>query len=281
MQSQIANTGMGPIEFTLLGSGPVVFVCHGTSSNCFSVNESAPLLEAGFRVLTPSRPGYGRTPSKVGTSAGQAAEAFIALLDCLEIKTCAIVAISGGGPSGVALAASHPERVSRLALVEAITRTADRMNEPAYPSQKAFYGPLHGIFWNLLGLISRLSPTSMARQTMSLFSTHDPDEVLHHLTPKDIEAICRFYQGRSSRAGALNDFAHTVEKELLQSILAPTLVIHSREDKSVPFSHAEWSLAHIPNSKLCESGLTGHFYWVGPDYQRVSQELVSFLGTAV
>ena len=116
---------------------------------------------------------------------------------------------------------------------------------------------------------------------MTLFSTHDPDDCLRQLTSKDIDAICRFYQGHSSREGALNDLAHTVGEELLHSIVAPTLVIHSREDESVPFSHAEWSLAHIPNSKLCESGLTGHFYWVGPDYQRVSQELVTFLRTVM
>lgn len=277
MQSQIVNTSKGPIEYTLLGSGPVIFVCHGTSSNCFSVNSSSCLLEAGFSVLTPSRPGYGRTPSSLGISAAQAAEAFVELLDCLSIKTCSVVAISGGGPTGVTLAARDPQRVRRLALMEAITRTEDRVNEPAYQSQKAFYGPLHSIFWNILRMMSRVAPVGMAGQTMSIFSTHDPDDALRHLTSKDVDAICHFYQGRSSREGALNDLTHMVTKEFLHNIVAPTLVVHSREDKSVPFCHAEWSLAHIPNAKLCESGLTGHFYWVGPDSQRVNQELVTFL----
>jgi pimeloyl-ACP methyl ester carboxylesterase len=58
-ESRIANTSKGLIEYTLLGRGPVVLVCHGTSSNCFSVEGAAPLVEAGFTVLTPSRPGYG------------------------------------------------------------------------------------------------------------------------------------------------------------------------------------------------------------------------------
>ena len=276
-ESRIANTSSGPIEYTLLGSGPVVLVCHGTSSNCFSIDGSAPLVEAGFSVLTPSRPGYGHTPLKVGSSAMQAAEAMVALLDCLDIKTCAVKAISGGGPTGVALAANHPARVHHLALIAAITKPEDRVNEPAYQCQKAFYGPLHGMFWNMLGLISRLSPSSMARQTMALFSTHDPEDAFRRLTPEDIRAICLFYQRHSSRVGAVNDLTHTVGKELLQRMQAPTLVIHSREDKSVPFSHAEWSLAHIPNAELCESGFTGHFYWVGPDYAKVSQRLVTFL----
>ena len=182
IESRIASTTRGPIEYTLLGAGPVVLVCHGTSSNCFSTAGSGPLLEAGFAVLTPSRPGYGRTPLKVGASAAQAAEAMIALLDCLEIETCAVEAISGGGPTGIALAANHPERVRRLALISAIAKPEARVNEPAYQSQKSFYGPLHGVLWNMLGLISRLSPSSMARQTMTIFSTHDPEDTLKQLT---------------------------------------------------------------------------------------------------
>ena len=250
IESKIANTACGPIEYTRLGNGPVVLVCHGTSSNCFSTGGSAPLLEAGFSVLTPSWPGYGRTPLKVGPSAAQAAEALISLLDCLKVETCSVMAISGGGPTGVALAANHPQRVRRLALIEAISRPEDRPNEPAYQSQKSFYGPMHGMFWAMLELVSRLSPAGMARQTMALFSTHDPDEALAQLTPQDIEAICLFYQGRSSRTGAIADLAHSVGPELLHRVTAPTLVIHSREDKSVPFSHAEWSLAHILDFKL-------------------------------
>jgi hypothetical protein len=36
MKSQISQTTKGLIEYTLQGSGPLVLVCHGTSSNCFA-----------------------------------------------------------------------------------------------------------------------------------------------------------------------------------------------------------------------------------------------------
>lgn len=81
----------------------------------------------------------------------------------------------------------------------------------------------------------------------------------------------------SSRQGALNDATHTVGAELLQSVQQPTLVIHSREDKSVPFSHAEKSLKNIPQSTLSEASFTGHFFWIGPGFQRISQSMVKFL----
>jgi pimeloyl-ACP methyl ester carboxylesterase len=277
MKSLLAQTPNGPIEYTLSGEGPVVLVCHGVSSNCFSTEVAKPLLEAGFKVLTPSRPGYGRTPLSVGKTAAQAVQSFIALLDNLGIQTCSVVAISGGGPTGIALAAGYPQRVTRLVLLEAISKTESRSSEPSYKSQMAFYGPLHNVMWGMLGLMGRISPRSMARQTLAIFSTHDPDDALRKLTPADINSICRFYRGQSARLGALNDATHTVGTELLEKVHQPTLVIHSREDNSVPFSHAEWSLKHIPLSDLCESGFTGHFFWVGPDFERISQQMIKFL----
>lgn len=277
MKSQIALTSKGPIEYTLLGDGPVILTCHGTSSNCFSTNLAEPLAKAGFSTLTPSRPGYGRTPISAGRSASQAADALIALLDSLQIQTCSLVAISGGGPTGIALAARYPQRIRRLILIAAISQPEARPNEPAYKNQTTFYGPTHTLMWGALGLMSRLSPRSMARQTLKLFSTHDTDDGLSKLSSQDIKNICRFYQGQSSRLGALNDGMHTTGAELLRTIRQPTLVIHSREDNSVPFSHAEWSLENIPDAELCEAGFTGHFFWIGPDFQRISQRMVEFL----
>ena len=228
-------------------------------------------------MLTPSRPGYGRTPLEVGPRAAEAAQALIALLDSLSVQTCAVVAISGGGPTGVALAAGYPQRIQRLILAAAVSRPEERPNEPSYKNQTAFYGPMHGLMWGMLGLMSRLSPRSMARQTLAIFSTHDPDDALSKLSTEDIARISRFYQGRSSRKGALNDAAHTVGADLLEAVRQPTLVIHSREDNSVPFGHAEWSLKHIPQAELCEAGITGHFFWVDPDFQRLAQRMVAFL----
>ncbi len=277
MKSQIAHTARGDIEYTLMGNGPTVLVCHGTSSDCHSGELSSVLVQSGFSVLRPSRPGYGRTPLGAGRSATEAAQALVALLDSLQIRTCAVIAISGGGPTGIALAAGFPQRVTGLILAEAVSYPEHRPSEAAFKNQTVFYGPLHELTWGMLGLISRLSPRAMARQTLAIFSTHDPGEGLSRLTEEDITGICNFYRGRSSRQGALNDARHCVGPDLLQAVHQPTLVIHSREDNSVPFIHADWSLKNIPQAELCESGLTGHFFWIGPDYPRIQHQTVSFL----
>jgi pimeloyl-ACP methyl ester carboxylesterase len=137
-------------------------------------------------VLTPSRPGYGSTPLNVGQSAEKAAEAFIALLDSLQIQSCSVIAISGGGPTGPALAASFPKRVTLLVLEDAITFPENRPDEPDYKNQTAFYGLMHNLTWGMLGLMSQLSPRAMARQTLAILSTKDPDDGLKKLSEEGI-----------------------------------------------------------------------------------------------
>ena len=133
----------------------------------------------------------------------------------------------------------------------------------------------------MLRLFSILSPRSTALQTLVIFSTHDPKDTISRLAPEDIRTLNHFFYGQSSREGALNDLTHIVTRALMQKILSPTLIIHSREDASIPFHHAEWSLENIPNARLCESGITGHFYWIGPDYQRICESMIYFLRTYV
>jgi pimeloyl-ACP methyl ester carboxylesterase len=277
VESQIERTSKGPIEYTSLGAGEIVLVCHGTSSDCYSTYTSMPMVEAGFRVLTPSRPGYGRTPLSVGRTAEAAAGSLAALLDSLAIQACSVVAISGGGPTGLNLAALHPTRVNRIVLVEAISHTEVRQNEPGYRSQRAFYGALHGLFWQMLRFSGRVWPRNTARQTLAIFSMHDPEDALRRLSQDDILETCAFFRGRSSRKGALNDLTHTVGADVLHRIRQPALVVHSREDRAVPFDHAEWSVTNIPHAELCEAGFTGHFYWIGPDYPRINQAVIRFL----
>lgn len=277
MESQIVETSSGPIEYTRIGNGPVLLVCHGTSQDCHSMHGFEAFLEEGFSLLIPSRPGYGKTPLEVGRSNIQAAKSLIALLDALNIQTCSLIAVSGGGPTGIAMAAYFPERITHLILMAAVSRPEERIHEATYKMQMAFYGPFHALQWGMLRLVSNLSPRGMARQTLAIFSTHDPEDALQKLPPGGIESIRRFYQGHSSRMGALNDANHRVGKELLEKVSIPTLVIHSRADKSVPFSHAEWSMQHIPLATLGESGITGHFIWIGPEYRELTRQMVDFL----
>ena len=108
--SQIVHTTAGPVEYQFVGnSGQVVLLLHGTPGGYDQTTE----IE-GFRVLTPSRPGYLRTPLDAGRSPAEQARVYIALLDSLDIDNVIVMGASGGGPSAISFAANHPERTLAL-----------------------------------------------------------------------------------------------------------------------------------------------------------------------
>ena len=118
----VAQTKAGQIEYTLQGQGPVVLKLTGSMEDCESTGGNAALLGAGFSILTPSRPGYGKTPLSIGRTATEAADAMVSLIDKLDIAKVDVIAESAGGPTALYLAARHPERVRKLVLEEAVSK---------------------------------------------------------------------------------------------------------------------------------------------------------------
>ena len=272
-------TSAGTIEYTLQGKGPVILRLTGMSEDCESSMGNEALLAAGYSILTPSRPGYGKTPASVGRTAADAADAMASLLDALGIARVAVIAVSGGGPTAIHLAARHPERVGKLVLEEAVSRYPRELDPGRYETQKKFYGRGYGATLFMLKAIATISPKAMARQTMALFGTHDPDEAVKEMDKRDLERIRRFYlsQRSSWAAGASNDMEHRTGDAVLGSIQAPTLIVHSREDKAVPFAAGEYSHANIRGSELWEAPSWSHFISVGHGADRVDRKLVEFL----
>jgi len=85
MPQNIAKTVKGPIEYRFEGNGPTIVVLNGGHCTRETRLSHERLIEHGFSVLTPSRPGYDSTPSEVGPTAQAAADAIAALLDTLQI----------------------------------------------------------------------------------------------------------------------------------------------------------------------------------------------------
>jgi pimeloyl-ACP methyl ester carboxylesterase len=104
MPQCIANTEKGQIEYRLEGRGPTVLVLNGGHCSRESRLSHEQLTEYGFSVLTPSRPGYDDTPSDVGRTAQEAADALAALLETLHISTADVIGISAAGPTALAFA---------------------------------------------------------------------------------------------------------------------------------------------------------------------------------
>jgi pimeloyl-ACP methyl ester carboxylesterase len=93
-----------------------VFTLHGTPGSRFArhYDESA-YVDAGARVITYDRPGYGGSSRHRGRRIVDCVPDVEALADALGIERFAIIGGSGGGPHALAVAARLPERVTRVA----------------------------------------------------------------------------------------------------------------------------------------------------------------------
>jgi len=275
---QVAQTRVGPIEYTLLGHGPVVLRLTGSMDDCESSGGNEALLAAGYSILTPSRPGYGGTPLTAGRTAPEAADAMAALLDRLAIPSADVMAESSGGPTAIYLAARHPERVRKLVLEDAISKNMKDVSPRGFETRKKFYDSQYGYLRYMLKVMARTAPRSLARVTMSIFGTKDPDEAVKRMSKADIDGLTTFYLRwrRPWGQAASNDMDQGTAAAALNAIRAPTLIVHSRSDAVIPFSVAEYSHANIAGSELWEAPTWSHMI-TGSGAAAVDARVVAFL----
>jgi len=104
-----------------VGDGPPVLLLHGLACGKRMWFHQIRALRQRFRVIAYDQRGHGQTDAPaVATeySAGHLARDLVGVLDALKIERAAIVGFSLGGGPALALAASKPERVSRLVLAD-------------------------------------------------------------------------------------------------------------------------------------------------------------------
>lgn len=101
---------------------------------------------------------------------------------------------------------------------------------------------------------------------------------LHKLEKSDIKELVSTFKHFNSKSGFMSDIEHDVETGLISKIQCETLIIHSRNDNSVPFEHAEHANRMIKESKLI--GLDnewGHLFWIGKDASETIKKTMEFI----
>ncbi|RKD75170.1 pimeloyl-ACP methyl ester carboxylesterase [Sinobaca qinghaiensis] len=270
------------IEYTVKGTGPAVLVLHGGHSNCREQLGYEELLNAGYSIITPSRSGYGETTTACGASLETAAANWIQVLDECSIQAAAVIAMSAGGPEGIALAALYPERVKCLVLQSAVTKKwltpADREYTAA---QLLFNRYTEKGTWRMLSAASRMSPGLVYRIMSSSFSTLPYEEVASATLPEDIPAFTQMIRRQRSKTGFLNDIALTGQctPGLLQKITCPVLVQHSQNDASVDIAHMYHVGNHVSQAELQPLNTWGHLIWLGKHSDQMKEKLKQFLKT--
>jgi class 3 adenylate cyclase len=191
------------------------------------------------------------------------ADDAIAVLDDVGVPQASLMAGAIGACVAIGLAASHPERVSSLVLVNCSARLT------AAPD----YGiGLPTEFW--VALTKNAEPTSDERERSDDIAFVAPSLVAD-------DAFRRWWSRATRRsvppsiAQQLNEALVNFDgRELLSNIQAPTLVI-ARSD-TVVADQARYLAAHIPNARLVEVPGTDGLIYAG-DTEPILNEIEEFL----
>jgi len=277
--SKLENTPSGLIEYADVGTGAPVFVIHGAGGGFDQGLEFAqPLIDAGFRVIAPSRFGYLRTPLPQDASPMAQADAHASLLDALQLEKVAVVGVSAGAPSAMQLCLRHPERCTALVLAVPLVFSG----VPAGPTPSALREFLINmaissdfIFWVM---------SKLARNTMFKTVLGTPPEDVEQAGAEEqarvteflshIEPISRRKKGLQNETA----IARSLPRYDLEHLQVPTLVSSIEDCLYNTYPGARYTAENIPGARFLGFPRGGHLA-VGHEKELWS-EVRQFLQTA-
>lgn len=118
------------LSVQMAGQGPALICLHGYPQNGMCWARVAPDLARHFRVIIPDLRGYGQSDAPdddadhLTYSKRQMARDIVGLMDALGLETAMVLGHDRGARVSYRLALDHPERVTRLGIIE-IAPTAD------------------------------------------------------------------------------------------------------------------------------------------------------------
>ncbi|MDX2158606.1 MAG: alpha/beta hydrolase [Hyphomicrobiaceae bacterium] len=117
-----AELGEVMLHYVTLGSGPPVVLIHGWPQTWYEWRLVMPALAERFTVIAPDMRGLGDSSRPLAGYDKRtiAHDIWRLVTEKLGHKSFHLVGHDWGGPTAYALAASHPEAVTRLAIVDVV-----------------------------------------------------------------------------------------------------------------------------------------------------------------
>jgi pimeloyl-ACP methyl ester carboxylesterase len=283
MLTATVDTDCGPVEYSESGAGDAILYFHGTGlTGDAMISFELPLVESGFRLIVPNRPGYGNTPLSGHRSASDCADVAAALLDTLNIDTASVMGSSGGAAFATAFAINHAARTRSLVLLCPQLHRWD--HKRWLPASSRWTLPFVKRSW-LRKLLLRLYAIQFPRMTVDQFLKMEAGD--RYASVSDDPAareLCRESLSAMSRGiaqlGFENDFVVFTNESILDStttIALPVLVIHDSHDPMAPVDHVDWFSSIVNHCERVTIHAAGHLIWVGPDSHVMHDSRVRFL----
>jgi pimeloyl-ACP methyl ester carboxylesterase len=222
-------------------------------------------LSSFARVIMFDRRGTGLSdPAPAGGDPffEQTTDDLIAVLDAWAADRVTLIGCDGGGPLAVLVAATAPERVEALVLVNTFARLAVAPDHPDGVPQAILDG------W--LGHLTRQWGGDPG------FETNAPSVVDDH----ELAAAFTRYLRMSASPGVAavtRRVLHAIDvRDVLGSVQAPTLVIHRRDDRMIHAGQGRLLAGRIAGARYVEVSGEDHLFYVG-DQDEILDEIEEFL----
>jgi pimeloyl-ACP methyl ester carboxylesterase/DNA-binding CsgD family transcriptional regulator len=203
-------------------------------------------LADGYKLVRYDRLGVGLS-DRDGVDAPPTAEEEVELLgrvlDELGLQRVTLIGGSSGGCSAISFAARFPERVERLLLYG------------TYAHGAAISSPQ-----------VREAIVTTVRSHWGLGSRLLADIFLGNVDNAEQERFARYQRAATSAAMAaslLERIYRTDVRADLVRVRAPTLVVHRRSDRAIPYALGRELAAAIPHAALVPLDGSAHFPWAG------------------
>jgi class 3 adenylate cyclase/pimeloyl-ACP methyl ester carboxylesterase len=164
-----------------------------------------------------------------------------AVVEAIGLDRFAIYAISAGGPTSVAYAARHPERVTRIAFYGSFLSLD---SEPRNLERWRAFPPLVRSSWG--------EDNPAFRQLFTSLFMPDGDETSFRV----FNEMQRVSANANDAAGFIASLSEADVRALAPTIHVPVLVVHMEGDQIVPFTLGRDIAARIPGARLV--GLDGN-----------------------
>jgi pimeloyl-ACP methyl ester carboxylesterase len=251
------------LPFECTGDGPAVLLIMGLGLPGDAWWRTVPVLARRCRAITFDNRGAGRAEPVTGplTIAGMAADA-VSVLDAAGVERAHVYGISMGGMIAQELALRHPSRVQSLVL--GATAAGGPSATPPEPATLAF-------------LARRAAMPDEEGRWASVPYVYS-DRTRREGGARIGEDIARrrayAFQPVGYRAQLAAATGHDTASRL-QSLGAPTLVVHGAEDRMVPPANGRALAAGIPGARLLELPDAAHLYTT--DEPEADEAVLQFL----
>ena len=231
------------------GSGPPLILVHGSGAGVTAYANwrlTIPVLAKKFRVIAPDLAGFGSTERKPGAvyNLDLWLEHLVGFMDALDIQQAGFVGNSFGGGLTLALAARHPERLSRFVLMGSAGLEFELT--PGLDAAWGYEPSLEGM-----------------RQLVHLFA-YNKAIITDDLVRSRYEASIRpgFQETFSSmfpvpRQAGIKMLA--TPEDAIRALPHEVLVIHGRDDQIIPLASSVRLHSLLQHSDLHVFGECGHW----------------------